>query len=307
MAPALLEGDVVCCRRTGPPFERGDCVVFAHPRRSGMRMIKRVIGLPGETIVIDTGTILIDGRGDQDHWGVGLTSTDGEWTVATDQIFVLSDNRTATRDDSRTFGPIDGRTSATGLVARPHWRRARSPQRPRAPTPVTLTRMSGPPPAPEYPNLARRLIWALGGLLVIGMVLVAVTLLGDGGGSIPTTSTTSPTTTLLAGETTTTASSTTTVGSSTTTTTDGSTTTTTSSTATTLVDPTASLILTGDGIGSLGFGVEADRVIAELDAVLGSSDEDSAWVDSFATFGTCPGTEAAPGSLGEPPGLLYKR
>jgi hypothetical protein len=128
-------------------------------------------------------------------------------------------------------------------------------------------------------------------LLVIGVVLVAVTLLGAGGGSGPTTSTTTPTTTLVAGETTTTLSSTTTtVGSSTTSTTGASAT--TSSTATTLVDPSASLILTADGIGSLGFGVEADRVIAELDGVLGSADEDSDWVDSFSTFGTCPGTEA---------------
>jgi signal peptidase I len=74
-------------------------------------MIKRVIGLPGETVVIDTGTILIDGRADQDRWGVGLTSTDGEWTLAMDQIFVLSDNRSATRDDSRGFGPITAHTS----------------------------------------------------------------------------------------------------------------------------------------------------------------------------------------------------
>ena len=150
--------------------------------------------------------------------------------------------------------------------------------------------MSGPPPTPESPNLARRLTWALGGLLVIGVVLVTVTLLGGGSGSDQTTSTTIPTT-LVAGETTTTASSTTTTGpSTTTTTTDGSPT--TSSTATTLVDPSASLILTGDGIGSLGFGVEADRVIADLNEVLGPSDEDSDWVDSFSTFGTCPGTEA---------------
>jgi signal peptidase I len=74
-------------------------------------MIKRVIGLPGEKIVIDTGVILVNGRDDVDRWFVGLTSTDGEWTVAEDQIFVLSDNRSATRDDSRTFGPIDAGTA----------------------------------------------------------------------------------------------------------------------------------------------------------------------------------------------------
>ena len=111
MAPALRDGAVVCCRRPGPPFGRGDFVVFSHPIRGDMRMIKRVIGLPGETIVIDTGTILINGRADQDRWGVGLTSTDGEWTLDTDQIFVLSDNRSATRDDSRSFGPVNAYTS----------------------------------------------------------------------------------------------------------------------------------------------------------------------------------------------------
>ncbi len=127
---------------------------------------------------------------------------------------------------------------------------------------------------------------------MFGLVLVAVTLLGNGDGSGSTTSTTTPTTTLVAGETTTSpSSSTTTVGTSTTTT-AGASTTTTSSTSTTLVDPSASLILTGDGVGSLRFGVEADRVIADLNEVLGSSDEDSDWVDSFSTFGTCPGTEA---------------
>jgi hypothetical protein len=129
-------------------------------------------------------------------------------------------------------------------------------------------------------------------MLVVGVVLVAVTLLGDGEGSAPTTSTTAPATTLVARETTTPtlSASTTTVG--TTTTTTGASTTTGVSTTTTLVDPSASLILAGDGIGSLGFGVEADRVIADLDEVLGSSAEDSGWVDSFSTFGTCPGSEA---------------
>jgi len=155
--------------------------------------------------------------------------------------------------------------------------------------------MSGLPPSPEPPNLARRLIWALGGLLVIGGMMVAVTLLGDGRGSPIATSTT-PSTTVMARETTTTPSSTsTTAGPATTATTTAATTTSstaTSSTATTLADPLAALVLSEVGIGSLGFGVEADRVIADLDEALGPSDEDSGWVDSFSTFGTCPGTEA---------------
>ena len=106
MAPALRPGNVVYCRRPGLPLGRGDYVVFGHPRRADMKLIKRVIGLPGETIVIDTGVVLVDGREGPDRWSVGLTSPDGEWPVSTEEVFVLSDNRSATMDDSRNFGPV---------------------------------------------------------------------------------------------------------------------------------------------------------------------------------------------------------
>jgi hypothetical protein len=149
--------------------------------------------------------------------------------------------------------------------------------------------MSDPPPPSENPELARRFIWALGGLLVIGVVLVAVTVFGDSGAP-GTTSTSTTGSTVVAGDTTSTSASptTSTTGTSTSTTT----TTASTTTETTLADPLAALVLSGQNIGSLVFGDDADGVIAELEEVLGSTDEDSEWVDSFSTFGTCPGTEA---------------
>lgn len=69
-------------------------------------MVKRVVGMGGETISIETGDVLIDGNTGLDHWATGLSAPDGRWEVPPGKVFVLSDQRPLTRDDSRTFGPI---------------------------------------------------------------------------------------------------------------------------------------------------------------------------------------------------------
>ncbi|MEX0946391.1 MAG: S26 family signal peptidase, partial [Acidimicrobiia bacterium] len=90
---------------------------------------KRVIGLPGETVAIEMGEVAVDGRQDIDRWGVGFTYPDGEWVTLDDHVFVLSDNRKTTRDDSRNFGPIPER-----VLRRVRWRLRRG----RRDTPGTL-------------------------------------------------------------------------------------------------------------------------------------------------------------------------
>jgi signal peptidase I len=106
MLPALRPGDVVLCRVAGGRIHRGELVVFPHPRRPGMTLVKRVIGLPGESITIDFGEVTIDGRRGLDRWGTGFTLPEGGWEPGAGEAFVLSDNRPATRDDSRHFGPV---------------------------------------------------------------------------------------------------------------------------------------------------------------------------------------------------------
>ena len=72
-----------------------------------MWLVKRIVGLPGEEVVLDFGTVLIDGRPGVDVWGGGQdTFLRGRWGVGTGDVFVLSDNRRATVDDARSFGPV---------------------------------------------------------------------------------------------------------------------------------------------------------------------------------------------------------
>jgi type IV secretory pathway protease TraF len=72
-----------------------------------MLLVKRIVGLPGEEVVVDFGEVVIDGRSDVDLWGVEQdTFPEGRWKLGSGEVLVLSDNRRATVDDSRSFGPV---------------------------------------------------------------------------------------------------------------------------------------------------------------------------------------------------------
>ena len=99
--------------------ERGDIVVFERPDDWGTGeiddLIKRVVGLPGETIAVVDGEVLIDGDPLEEPWlpdGVATPSffpesgCDPECTIPDDAIFVLGDNRTNS-DASNHFGPLE--------------------------------------------------------------------------------------------------------------------------------------------------------------------------------------------------------
>ncbi len=91
----------------------------------------------------------------------------------------------------------------------------------------------------------------------------------------------------------TTTSTTTTTTSTTTTTTTTSTTTTSTTVApsTTVADPAvAELLLSGDGIGTAGFGADPDGVVEYLNSYLGPPSNDTGWIDPL-TIGLCSGTE----------------
>jgi signal peptidase I len=110
MEPALQPGDylvAVLARTVG----RGDIVVYPDPARPGQDLIKRVVGLPGETVAITGGQVVIDGMLLAEPWADGPTLPDGEWTNQTGTIFALGDNRRMSVGDSRSTGPI----STTGL------------------------------------------------------------------------------------------------------------------------------------------------------------------------------------------------
>lgn len=124
-----------------------------------------------------------------------------------------------------------------------------------------------------------------------GVVLVGLVAVGCSSSDDSATDSTTLITLLPSTSTTTPPSTTTTSTTTTTTTTSTTTTTTVAAPSTTAADPAvAALQLSGDGIGTAGFGADADGVISYLASYLGAPENDTGWVDPL-TIGLCPGTE----------------
>lgn len=88
---------------------RGEVVVFRYPNDPSQYFIKRVIGLPGDSIVVNSQGIILNGVVfDESVYLSADVSTVGnvDITLSPDQYFVMGDNRQSSLD-SRIFGPID--------------------------------------------------------------------------------------------------------------------------------------------------------------------------------------------------------
>jgi len=115
MSPNFESGDYLIVDEISYRFaepSRGDVVVFKYPKDTTQRFIKRVIGLPGETVVVKNGevsvtksngesVILDEGYLPSDLKTYGDTNT----TLKDDEYFVLGDNRTYSYD-SRSWGIV---------------------------------------------------------------------------------------------------------------------------------------------------------------------------------------------------------
>jgi signal peptidase I len=90
------------------PIERGDVVVFRYPRDPSKSFIKRVIGLAGDRIRINTGQVWVNGKRLNEDY-VPRAYEDlrsfSEMVVPPGSYFVLGDHRSLS-NDSRDFGPV---------------------------------------------------------------------------------------------------------------------------------------------------------------------------------------------------------
>ena len=104
MVPTLEDGNQLITDKISYRFhepERFDIIVLPHEPMDEY-YIKRIIGLPGETVEIsDDGTIYIDGEVLEENYGYGETTPqelDGAVELGEDEYFVLGDNREISLD-----------------------------------------------------------------------------------------------------------------------------------------------------------------------------------------------------------------
>lgn len=101
MVPTFESGDYLIIDEFTYNFirepQKGEVIVFRYPNDPSKFFIKRVVGLPGEEVIVD-------GR---------------SWTVGNDEYFVMGDNRTQSLD-SRSFGGLS-RDNITGRALLRLW------------------------------------------------------------------------------------------------------------------------------------------------------------------------------------------
>lgn len=122
MSPCLEDGDSLIIDKLSYRFSepgRFDIVVFQYLHRENSYYIKRIIGLPGETVQIAGGNIYINGELLEEDFGSAVMENAGRAaqpiTLGRDEYFVLGDNRNLS-SDSRD--PMVANVSREQIVGR---------------------------------------------------------------------------------------------------------------------------------------------------------------------------------------------
>ena len=110
MEPNFVDGDILIVDKVSYQIDdpkRGDVVAMFFPGETSKRFIKRVVGLPGESIRINNNRVFIDDRVLAETYldPNVITLPNLEKTLNADEYFVLGDNRIAS-SDSRAWGSV---------------------------------------------------------------------------------------------------------------------------------------------------------------------------------------------------------
>lgn len=93
---SYILADRLAYKKNNP--QRGDIVLFSFPLDPEQDLIKRVIGLPGESIAIKDGMVTINGTRLEEQYITEAPMYNGTWVVPEGSFFVLGDNRNDSRD-----------------------------------------------------------------------------------------------------------------------------------------------------------------------------------------------------------------
>ena len=123
MQPHLFTGERVLANKMayhlGEP-KRGEIVIFNYPKDLTQIYVKRVIGLPGETVAIRNGGVFINGRRLAEPYKTyEAHGTMAPRHIPVGQYFVMGDNRDVS-DDSRYWGDLP-RTDIIGEAVACYW------------------------------------------------------------------------------------------------------------------------------------------------------------------------------------------
>ncbi len=142
MRPTLMEGDLILVNKfiygARPPLvnfalpplrqpKRGDVIVFIYPESPKKDFIKRLVGLPGETVEIKSGTVFVDDKplidpsfNQRYYYNRGGFGEEGKKIkIPEDNFFVLGDN-SASSQDSRYWGFVP-RKNILGMALVIYW------------------------------------------------------------------------------------------------------------------------------------------------------------------------------------------
>lgn len=124
MEPNFSNGDYILIDEITYRFrepERGEVIVFKNPRNESEFYIKRIIGLPGDEVIVNGKEVKINGVTLSEDYLPAEYGISGEsvFNLKDDEYFVMGDNRSQSFD-SRSWGPLK-RYEITGTVRLRFW------------------------------------------------------------------------------------------------------------------------------------------------------------------------------------------